>query len=243
MATGTDALTRTVVDPAVALRASSPLEGASVPGDFGVNSVNGVRSGGRVHLIETDSGLRARLARLVLSHHYHAEIFSNVEEFIAYAPEDGIIFANETALPGRMSSIIDRIAGAGVDLPLVAYGAQPSIDDVVSAMRAGVVDFLPLDLFEANLVKVLDRASVVAERGRKRRARVGEARKRLQGLSNREHQVLGLLVDGCSNKEIARRLDISPRTVEIHRMKMMAKMNARSSSDAVRLWCAAATDF
>ena len=61
----------------------------------------------------------------------------------------------------------------------------------------------------------------------------------VQRLSQRERQVLEFLVEGFSNKEIARRLDLSPRTVEIHRMHMFGILNARNSAEAVRIWYAA----
>lgn len=81
----------------------------------------------------------------------------------------------------------------------------------------------------------ISRAAKEADAFRAQRARAAEARQRISRLSLREREVLDRLADGCSNKAIARDLDISPRTVEIHRMKMMGKLGARHAAEAVRL--------
>ena len=79
------------------------------------------------------------------------------------------------------------------------------------------------------------RSAREADAQRQQRARAAEARQRISRLSMREREVLDRLAEGCSNKAIARELEISPRTVEIHRMKMMGKLGARHAAEAVRL--------
>ena len=82
-----------------------------------------------------------------------------------------------------------------------------------------------------------------ADQHAERRRREVEAQRAIAMLSRREREVLELLSAGCSNKEIARRLDISPRTVEIHRGNMMTKLGAGHAADAVRLWIDAQLDI
>jgi FixJ family two-component response regulator len=132
-------------------------------------------------------------------------------------------------------ALMKRMAQQGTWLPVMAMAEVPEIGAVVETIKAGAIDYLacPRDcaaLTEAVTAATKDATSVIATR-----TRAAEARQRIARLSAREREVLEWVAEGCSNKEIARRLDISPRTVEIHRMKMMGKLGIRRSSEAVRL--------
>jgi FixJ family two-component response regulator len=112
---------------------------------------------------------------------------------------------------------------------------MPETDCVVRAIKAGALDYLSVPQQIAPLNEAIGRATREAEGFRVQRARAAEARQRIARLSMREREVLDRLAEGCSNKAIARDLEISPRTVEIHRMKMMGKLGARHAAEAVRL--------
>jgi FixJ family two-component response regulator len=239
MSSRTQVLTKVSFHPAVSFPDTHAGRSSAAHCDHVLNQGVGPSSNLRVYLIEPDSGLRAKLARLVLASGFHVEIFASVAEFISYTPAEGAIFVNDSMDVRGVAGVIEMLANAQVLMPVVAYRDQPSISDVIAAMRARAANFLPIESFETGLREVLELAAREVELSRDRRSKVDDACKRIMCLTSRERQVLEMVVDGLSNKEVARILEISPRTVEIHRMKMMAKMSARSSSEAVRIWCSA----
>ena len=189
----------------------------------------------KLHIVGGDSRLRAEQARLAFSLGHHAEVYSDLPELIDMRPSDGVIIACEGALASGFDRLLDRLGDAGIWLPVIAASHAPDVDEVVQAIRAGALDYLRLPLTEAEFGRMV--AHVVADAGRhgEARRRLVEARQRISSLSRREREVLDWLSAGCSNKAIARALDISPRTVEIHRANMMEKLGATHSAEAVRL--------
>lgn len=189
----------------------------------------------KLHIVGGDSRLRAEQSRLAFGLGHHAEVYSDMAELIDAQPSEGVIIACEGVLACGMDRLLDRLGEAGICLPVIAASLAPDVDDVVQAIRAGALDYLRLPLTEAEFVRMV--AHVVADAGRhgEARRRLIEARQRIGTLSRREREVLDWLSEGCSNKAIARALEISPRTVEIHRANMMEKLGATHSAEAVRL--------
>jgi FixJ family two-component response regulator len=193
----------------------------------------------RIHVVENDMGARARLARMILSIGFHAEIYSSVDEFISFAPTEGIILVNDDVSASGASQIIEQLGNGSIWLPVIVYQANPQIERVIKAIKAGAADYISFDCPQDRLIAAFKTAEAELKKRQSRRSLGGQASTRINMLSAREKQVLELLVDGASNKEIARKLEISPRTVEIHRMKMMGKINAKTAGEAVKLWCMA----
>ena len=131
--------------------------------------------------------------------------------------------------------ILERLSKLGVWLPLIAVEEQPRPGRIVEAIKAGALDYLSMPLDPERFSRCLTRIEKEAEVFGAARRRMIEARSRISSLSNREREVLNWLAEGSSNKVIARELDISPRTVEIHRANMMTKLGARHAAEAVRL--------
>jgi FixJ family two-component response regulator len=192
-----------------------------------------------VHLVEGDVGLRARIARKLLEAGFHAEIYAEARELAAFSPKGGIILINDANHPEGLLGMIADLGGVGVAMPIVVYCDKPTIGGVVAAMRARAVNYLSLDVPDAELAAAIRDAFQEGEKTRSHQAQVASCRKLLECLSQRERQVLELLVNGESNKGMARALDISPRTIEIHRMKMMGKLGAKATSHVVKIWCLA----
>ena len=192
-------------------------------------------SHGHIHVIDPDFRRRARITFELAQRNLHAEIYEDLEEFGSRIPDGGAIFIADEA--GRCNArdvraMLDRL---GRPLPVAVYSADPAPQRIVDAMLGGALDYLRWPFEPTRLEAAWARLSDEGERRAQLARRGASAKAAIDHLSVREHEVLELMVEGDSNKEIGRRLGISPRTVEIHRGNMMRKLNARSPSDAVRL--------
>ena len=188
-----------------------------------------------VHIVSLSSIERAEQARACYALGYHAEIYGNYEELIAARPYRGLVLAEDMAGRGGIGVLIAGMAAHGFWLPVIANAAGAEPRRVVEAVRAGALDYLPLPLERERLLAALETAVAEAQAMGSAQRQAVNARARLATLTARENEVLDLLVAGSSNKMIARALEISPRTVEIHRANMMAKLDAHHAADAVRL--------
>ncbi len=192
-----------------------------------------------VHLVESDSRLRAQLARRLLAAGFHTEIYAGTQEFASFAPKEGVILIDdanhETGLHGMVGSLMQVAPG----MPIIVYCDKPTITGVVAAMKAHAVNYLSLDVADDILFGAINEAFAESDKKRSLHRRIAEYAELIRNLSARERQVLEMLVEGESNKGMARLLGLSPRTVEIHRMKMMGKLGAKTSAQAVKIWCIA----
>ncbi|MGB3470888.1 MAG: LuxR C-terminal-related transcriptional regulator [Erythrobacter sp.] len=187
-----------------------------------------------LHIIDTCSNQRAGIASSIYALGHHAEVYGNISELTAHPPRSGIIIARDDASMGGVTAIIECMVKLGIWLPVIAVDEQPLPARIVQAIKAGALDYLPLPIDQERLERTLARVSLEAEAYSVQKRRMIDARGRIKSLTVREREVLDLLTDGGSNKEIARALEISPRTVEIHRSNMMTKLGARHAAEAVR---------
>ncbi len=188
-----------------------------------------------LHFIDASTRHRAELARIGFALGHHSEVYSGVDDLAAHPPREGIIVARDRPADGGVPFLMSRLSKMGIWLPVIAVDEQPVAGRIVEAIKAGALDYLPLPLDEQRFARCLERIAKEAETFGAARRRMFEARERIASLSAREREVLEWLAEGCSNKVIARELDISPRTVEIHRANMMSKLGARHAAEAVRL--------
>ena len=188
-----------------------------------------------IHFIDPSSRNRAALANVAFAIGHHAEVYSDWSELCDRPIPFGIIVARDDCDTGGIASLMAALTQRNVWLPVIATAKVIDSERIVAAMKAGALDYLPLPLDQTRLSRVLDAIGPEAEEFAKARQTMFEARGRIGSLSAREREVLDRLSHGNSNKEIARDLDISPRTVEIHRANMMTKLGAQHSAEAVRM--------
>ena len=188
-----------------------------------------------IHVIDADVRRRAQIAYEMTSRNLHAEIYDGLDEFGPVVPDSAAIFISDTSAdcgPAALRALLDA---NGSSVPFVAYSDEPQPQAIVTAMLEGAVDYLRWPFDGTLLDTALDRLAMAGERRTREQQRRAEAKAAISGLSERELEVLQLMIEGNSNKEIGRKLNISPRTAEIHRGNMMRKLRARSPSEAVRL--------
>jgi FixJ family two-component response regulator len=183
-----------------------------------------------IYIVDDDAAMRESLLALVESAGWTGRTFASGAEFLAACrPEWRGCLLLDVRMPGPSGLAVQaELARRGIQLPIVFLTGHADVPMAVRALKAGAVDFLekPVDgevlLTRLASVLALNAAPV---------ARIGQestARARYQRLTERERQVMALVVAGKGNKEIARALRISHRTVEIHRSRVMRKMEAAS---------------
>lgn len=185
-----------------------------------------------IALVEPDARRRAQISHASAQVGLHVEPFENLGELQVLAEKRAILIYDE----GRvLVDALEHCDRAGRWLPIVAYAAHPESIRVAEAIFAGALDYLAWPFSSADLGLSLQR---IRERGDvvgKRRAEAAHARTKLSVLSGREHEVVSGMAEGLTNKAIAKRLQISPRTVEIHRSNAIGKLGATTSSEAIVL--------
>ena len=194
-----------------------------------------------VYIVDDDDGVRDSLQILLEASGYRARGFASPRDFLdAVGMIDFGCLLVDLQMPGMDGlELQHRLKALNVKLPVVVVTAHGDIATAVEAMRAGAIDFLEKPFTDDAILASIRRA--LAERPKPKaedQARLAIL-ERLKILSPREREVLDGMVAGHPNKVIAFNLSLSPRTVEIHRARVMDKMQARSLSELVRLAIAA----
>jgi two-component system response regulator FixJ len=192
---------------------------------------------GIVHVVDDDLAVRQSLSFLLASDGLPVRLHESALAFLDTMKEAATgCIVTDVRMPGIDGiEFLRRLKARGFGLPVIVMTGHADVPMAVEAMKEGAVDFIEKpfddDLFLAAVRKALE----LQEQHAQRDAQVTEVQTRLQGLSERERQVLGGLVAGKANKVIAYDLGISPRTVEIYRANVMTKMQAGSLSELVRM--------
>jgi two-component system response regulator FixJ len=193
-----------------------------------------------VYVVDDDEAVRESLSILLESKGYTVRAFSTALEFLAAAPtlRPGCLVADIRMPEMDGLALQQRLVEPGSPFPLVVVTGHGDVPLAVRAMKAGAIDFIekpfPADAILGSINAALQRLG----QG-ERDPLAGAAAERVAELTPREREVLDGLLAGLPNKSIAYDLAISPRTVEIHRARIMNKMAARSLSELVRMSLAA----
>ena len=190
-----------------------------------------------VHLIDDDDAVRQSLAFLLGTAGLAVRTYDSAVAFLKALPtvQAGCIVTDIRMPEVDGLELQRRLNGLDLGLPVIVITGHGDVPLAVEAMKAGAVDFIEKPFDDEALLAAVRAALDRQAKDERREAELAEIRTRLESLSAREQQVLEGLVAGLPNKTIAYDLNISPRTVEVHRANVMTKMQATSLSDLVRM--------
>jgi len=190
-----------------------------------------------VHVIDDDEAIRQSLAFLLQAAKLEVKTYSTAMAFLDALPDTAAsCVITDVRMPGMSGvDLLRRLKELKIGVPVIVITGHGDVALAVEAMKVGAVDFLEKPFDDDVLLASVQSALKRQDGETKRHSERLEIEGRLAGLSNRERDVLGGLVAGRANKQIAFDLGISPRTVEIYRANLMNKMKAGSLSDLVRM--------
>ncbi len=190
-----------------------------------------------VFVVDDDERTRHALGRLLESAGLKAKAYFNAQEFLeGYDPARPGCLVLDIRMPGMSGlELQELLASKGIRIPVIVVSAYGEVENVVRAMRTGAVDFIKKPYRAKVLLERIRQALDMDARNHREDADRAGAAARLGRLSQRELQVLRLLVDGRSAKEIAHQLGLSRTTVDVHRRRIMIKLQAHSLVDLVRI--------
>jgi FixJ family two-component response regulator len=190
-----------------------------------------------VFVVDDDISIRESLELLILEAGWHPELFASAQAFIDYpivsVPHCLVL---DISLPGLNGlELQKRVLTVRPELPIIFITGHGDVPKTVQAMKAGAVEFLTKPFPDAVLLDAIRHA---LERSRSflgKAAEIQDLRDRYASLTQREQQVMKLVVDGLLNKQVGGELGISEITVKAHRGKVMQKMKADSLPDLVKM--------
>jgi len=191
-----------------------------------------------VYIVDDDPGMRKSLTMLVESVSLHASAYESAEAFLAETNADhpGCVVL-DLRMPG-MSGIemLQNLRANMNDIPVIIISAHADVPATVQGMKLGAVDLLQKPVEPSVLLEAIRHSLALSQSLYQQREEARSVGQRFEHLTAREMELLGLIVDGQSNKQIARTLGISIKTVANHRASLMAKTGAANAADLARLY-------
>jgi len=193
-----------------------------------------------IHLVDDDAAVREGLALLIATVGLRVQTWGDPHAFLASFDRAHIgAIVLDVRMPGISGlSLLEQLLEEGVDQPVILLTGHGTVDMCRRAFKAGAAEFLEKPVDDERLIESLQSAVRQHVRTRERYQVDHQAAIRYGQLSPREREVLGLIVEGLTNKDIGRALELSPRTVESHRASLFAKLEAQSLAQLIRRYAA-----
>lgn len=190
----------------------------------------------RVFLVDDDTDFRESMQWLLTSAGYDVVSASSATEFMEiYQGEQGCLLL-DVRMPGINGLALQQLLQEkNVQLPIILISGHGDIPMAVNAIKAGALDFIEKPFDDRRLLGLVAKALELAELRFEAFRENQKIQSRYATLSQREREVMSLVIDGLANREIAETLGISPKTVEVHRARVMSKMQAASLPELVNM--------
>lgn len=192
-----------------------------------------------IAVIDDEQSWRQSIEQTLHIAGFNVELYNSAEQYLDTYSGQGGCLVLDVELPGMDGlELQEALLQHAVQPSIVFISSSPSVPLSVRAMRAGAVDFLQKPFKDVELLARVQEAVDRDKHLRQRHAEACHVNDRIDSLTRREREVLDLVLEGMTNKEIANQLGLSHRTVELHRSRVMAKMKAQSIVELVKLTAA-----
>jgi len=189
-----------------------------------------------IFLVDDDAAVRHALSVFLETCEYSVRTFLSAEAFLEEAEDavDGVMLLDQRMTGMSGLELQAELARRGIDLPIIFITGHGDVQMSVKAIKAGAINFLEKPFSDDDLIASIREAFSRADDSKQYRDLIAELRKCHASLTAREREVMQYVVGGMSNRKLAEQLNVSDRTIEVHRSRVMKKMGAESLPDLVR---------
>ena len=193
---------------------------------------------GRVHIVDDDASFRTAMERRLKHAGYEVETYASAEHLLDRLPSDSVLgcILLDVRIPGLSGPELQgRLSELGLMLPIIFLTGYPDVRTTVRTIKAGAADFLTKPVSSDQLLQVVERAIAHHSSTYRKKVTLDVGRSYIATLTPREREVFDLVIRGNTNKQVARALGCTERTVKAHRHRVMEKMQVQSLAELVSL--------